>query len=116
MDNWQYELAEAKKKGDDFVPVNQPRWAAQLPMVDRINGQVQHLLEQLPLMRSVTNQYAREAYRDQVAKALIQLAYIQARALQLTPTLTVIDREAQTKAIFRSCNERITVVSNWLSL
>lgn len=116
MDSWQYELAKAKTRGDDFIPVNQPRWAAQLPLADQVNEQVQHLLEQLPLMRTVSNQYARSAYRDQVAKALIQLAYIQARALQLTPTLTAQDRDQQTKTIFQNCSQRIETISNWLSV
>ncbi len=116
MENWQYQLAEAKHKGEDEIPVNEPLWATQLPLVDRIRSQTDHLLQQLPLMRTVSNTYAREKYRDEVAKSLIQLTYMQARVLQLTPNLSTRDRQTQMDTLFQNCSERIVTITNWLNL
>ena len=118
MNNWQYELAEAKKigKDDDLIPVNQPLWATQLPLVDRLRADVDHLLQQLPIMRTVKNVSARETYRDQLAKAFIRMAYLEARAIQLSDKLTVAERQERINTIFQNCTQRIEEISSWLSL
>lgn len=116
MNNWQYELAEAKRNGEDPIPVDMPLWANQLPLVDRLRGDVDHLLQQLPLMRSVTDQIARESYRDQLARAFIQIAYFEARATQLSDKMDEAARKQAVDEIFKNCSQRIEQVSAWLSL
>lgn len=114
--NWSNALEQAKQNAFITEPLVVPQWVKQLPLADKLTAKLNSLLDRLPFMQQVSSEPAKIVYRDDCARALIELTYVQIRVLQLSKTLSTTEKEVQQKDILQNCAKRIAFINQALAL
>jgi hypothetical protein len=117
MDQWQHQLAAAKRDSQATVSdddIQQPKWFSNIPQAHKITAEFNHLLDQLPIIQNLTDPRVKEQHFNQIVAELVKIYYYRARIIQLSFTISDSDKPTQIQALFNECKQVIADITYYV--